>query len=154
VTPIRATDEVVVPIPREKVWDLLSDIRGYSRWWPTSLGLRILSVGHDPVGAELEVNPARGRPFRCRVISVEPPSRMRIQYFGGFIEGTGEWRLEQAASGTRLTYSIDAQARGWLVALLSLVMNLGAVHSRQMREVFKNLSRILQEPLQSKQTHS
>ena len=149
-TPIQSTDEVVVPIPREKVWDLLSDIRGYSRWWPTSLGLRILSVGDDPVGAELEVNPARGRPFRCRIVSVEPPSRMRIQYFGGFIEGAGEWRLEQAAFGTRLTYSIDAQARGWLVALLSLVMNLGAVHSRQMRGVFENLSRILQEPLQNK----
>jgi carbon monoxide dehydrogenase subunit G len=79
---------------------------------------------------------------------------MKIQYFGRFIEGTGEWRLEEAASGTRLTYSIDAQARGWLVALLSLVINLGAVHSRQMRGVFENLSRIMQEPLQSKQTHS
>ncbi len=79
---------------------------------------------------------------------------MRIQYFGGFIDGTGEWRLEQADSGTRLTYSIDAQARGWLVLLLSLVMNLGEMHSRQMRGVFENLSHILQEPLQSKKTHS
>jgi hypothetical protein len=31
---------------------------------------------------------------------------MRIQYFGGFIEGAGEWRLKEAASGTRLIYRL------------------------------------------------
>jgi carbon monoxide dehydrogenase subunit G len=79
---------------------------------------------------------------------------MKMQYFGGFINGTGEWRLEPSGNGTRLTYSIDAQAHGWLVKLLSLGMNLGAVHSRQMHEVFENLNRALQEPMPSQQTQS
>lgn len=144
-TPIRATDEVLLPFPPETVWGVLADVKSYVRWWPESLGLRVLSVGDGLVGAELAMKPARGRPFRCRVVSAEAPSRMTLQYFGGFIAGTGEWRLEPSGAGTRLAYRIDVSASGWLVALLSRVMNLGAVHSRQMQEVFANLRRTLEE---------
>jgi ribosome-associated toxin RatA of RatAB toxin-antitoxin module len=144
-TNIKATDEIIVPFQPEAVWRLLSDVRGYPRWWPPALGLRVLSAGEEPVGAEVEVRPAGGEAFRCRVAATDVPSRMQMQYFGGFVEGTGEWRLEPSGAGTRITYSIDAQARGMLVALLSRTMDLGALHSRQMREVLENLARALQE---------
>lgn len=91
------------------------------------------------VGAELEIRPVAGRPFRCRVTSISPPSRMEMQYFGGFVEGTGVWLVEPEMDGTRLTYSIDTKASGMLVAVLGRILDLGTVHSKQMQAVFDGL---------------
>jgi len=144
-TPIRAKDSRFVPFPREAVWRLIVDIEGYLGWWPQKLGLRILSSGSQIVGTELEISPASGRPFRCRVASVNPPNRMDMQYFGGFVEGTGVWLLETEGNGTRLTYSLDTRARGMLVAILGRFLNLGTLHSKQMQAVFDGLVIALQK---------
>ena len=142
-TPIRATDEVVVPLPPGEVWRVLADVGGYSRWWPRSLGLRVLSGGATLIGTELELRPFGGRPFRCRVEAVEEPRRMRVRYSGGFVEGCGEWRLEPLGGGTRVIYDLDVRVAGRLVAFLARLIPLGRLHSRPMRGVLQNLERVL-----------
>jgi uncharacterized protein YndB with AHSA1/START domain len=142
-TPIQASDEITIPFPASEVWPLLADIGGYPRWWPKSLSIRVLSGGVELLGTEVEVRPFGGRPFRCRVEAVDRPKRIRMRYFGGFIDGFGEWCLEPLGQETRVIYRLEAQAHSWLVALLGKVLDLGRLHSRSMRDVLRNLNDVL-----------
>ena len=143
VTPIRATDEAIVPFPPAGVWRVLADVAAYPNWWPRCLGLRVLRREAGLVGSEVEQRPFGGRPFRCRVEAVEEPFRIRTQYHGGFIEGRGEWRLEPVGPGTRVCYELDVRAEGHVVACLGRIVPLGRIHSRLMRNVFRQLERVL-----------
>ena len=142
-TAIRASDEIVVAAPAAEVWKLLADIAAMPGWWPPNPRLRVLRVLPGIVGSELEIQPRGGRPFRCRVVSVEEPRSIRMEYFGGFITGRGEWRLEVSGSGTRVRYELDVQAAGRVVAWISRVIPLGRLHSRQMQGVLGRLERAL-----------
>lgn len=141
-TPIDATDEITIPFPATEVWPVLADFAVYSRWWPKSLEIRILSGGML-LGTEVEIRPAGGRSFRCRVEAVDEPRRIQMRYFGGFIEGFGEWRLEPLGQETRVIYKLEAKAHGWMAVLLGKVLNLGQIHSRSMQLVLQNLSQEL-----------
>lgn len=142
-TPIQATDEILVPFPAAEVWPVLVDFAGYQHWWPKSLAIRVIAEGAGLVGTQLEIRPLGGRPFQCQVEAVEWPSRIRMRYFGGFIDGFGEWRLEPVGQQTRVIYQLDVQAHGWLVVLLGKVLNLARLHSRSMQTVLENLRHAL-----------
>ncbi len=142
-TPIHATDEIVIPLSATEVWPVLADFGGYPRWWPKSLGIRLLSSGTELLGTEVELRPLGGRPFRCRVEKVDALKRIQMRYFGGFIEGVGEWRLEPLGHETRVIYCLEVEARGWLVAMLSKALNLAQIHSRFMQAVLQNLANVL-----------
>jgi len=144
-TPIQATDEITIQAPVGEVWPVLADVEGYPRWWPRSLGVRVWSTGGEVLGTEVEMRPSGGRSFVCRVEAVEVPTRIRMRYGGGFIEGFGEWRLEPLGEQTRVSYQLEVQAHGWLVFCLGKVMNLAGVHSRSMQEVLKNLKHVLDQ---------
>ena len=143
-TPIQASDEIIIARPATEVWPVLADFQGYPRWWPKSLGIRVLSGGRELLGTEVEVRPFGGRSFRCRVEAVDIPNRIQMRYFGGFIDGFGEWRLEPFGQETRVTYRLEAQASGWMVVLLGKVLDLARLHSRPMQEVLRSLSNVLQ----------
>jgi uncharacterized protein YndB with AHSA1/START domain len=145
VTPIQAIDEVTVPFSPAEVWRALADIAAYPAWWPHSLRLRVLRCEPGLVGSEIELRPFGGRPFRCRIDSVEQPLSIRTQYYDGLVSGRGEWRLEPTASGTRVRYELDVRADGWLVAALNRMLPLARVHSRQMQGVLRQLARRLVE---------
>lgn len=142
-TPIHATDEIVIPLPATEVWPVLADFGGYPRWWPKSLGIRLRSGGAELLGTEVELRPVGGRPFRCRVEAVDVPKRIQMRYFGGFIDGVGEWRLEPSGQETRVIYTLEVEANGWLVALLGKVLNLSRIHSRSMQTILQNLANVL-----------
>lgn len=137
--PIQAVDERLLPFAPEQIWPVLADVTASPRWWPASIRLTVLHASPGLIGSELEVCPRGGRPFRCRVEAIEPPRRMQMRYGDGFVTGTGEWRLEAVAGGTRVAYALDVQAHGWLVALLGKLLPLGKIHSKSMQEVLANL---------------
>ena len=137
--PIHAVDERVLPFAPEQIWPVLADVTASPRWWPTSIRLTVLNASPGLIGSELEVCPRGGRPFRCRVEAIEPPRRMQMRYGNGFVTGTGEWRLEAVAGGTRVAYALDVQAHGWLVALLGKLLPLGKIHSKSMQELLAKL---------------
>lgn len=144
-TPIHATDEITILHPASEVWAVLADFRGYPHWWPKSLGLRVFSDGDTPLGTEVEIRPNGGRPFRCRVEEIIEPECILMRYFGGFIDGIGEWRLEPLGEKTRVIYTLEARAHGWLVVLLGKMFNLGQIHSRSMQAVLQDLKRVLDQ---------
>lgn len=139
-TAIAARDQTLLPATPEQLWAVLADIRGYPGWWPQDLRVRVIIHESGLVGSEVEIRPRGGRPFKCRVIAADPPHRMEMRYFGGFVDGTGVWEITPASGGARVSYTLEAHAHGWLVALLARFMDLGKIHSRQMRGVFEGLS--------------
>lgn len=145
VTPIKAIDEAIVPFPPTEVWRVLADIAAYPSWWPRHLGLRVVHREPGLVGSEVEQRPFGGRPFRCRVEAVEEPFSIRMRYYGGLIEGRGEFRLESVGSGTRVRYELDVHAEGRAVACLGRILPLGRIHSRLMQGVFRQLERALMQ---------
>jgi ribosome-associated toxin RatA of RatAB toxin-antitoxin module len=139
----------VVPFSPSEVWRVLTDLAAFPGWWPRRLQLRVLHREPGLVGSEVEMRPFGGRPFLCRVESVEEPCSIRTQYHGGFITGRGEWRLEPSGSGTRVRYELDVQAEGRVVAWLDRVLPLGRIHSSQMHGVFRQLERALGSRMES-----
>lgn len=147
--PIKATDERFVPFTPEQIWPVLADVQSSPRWWPPSVKLTVLSFAPGIVGSEMEIRPRGGQPFRCRVEAISPPHRMRMRYGNGFITGTGEWRLQPEAGGTRVTYKLDVVAAGWLVAVLGRVLPLGRIHSRAMAEILEALEQEIRRRISS-----
>lgn len=147
-TPIQAMDTIHIQAPAGAVWRVLVDVGNYPKWWPRSLGVRLLSAGPGPVGCELEIRPSGGRPFRCRVEEVRDLESIRLRYYGGFIEGTGEWRIQPNGEQTQVRYALDVVARGWLVAAVGKIVNLAGVHSRLMKTVLQGLENVVRNQAQ------
>ena len=140
-TPIQADDAVLLPHPPEEVWRVLYDVERYPAWWPRSLRVRVISSTPEVIGSQFEIRTSGGRPFCCRIVGFTDQRSIQTEYFGGFITGRGEWRIEPEGTGTRVRYILDVQASGWLVAFLAHWISLSRIHSRQMQQVFQNLER-------------
>lgn len=141
-TAIEATDALDIPHPPEVVWRVVADVAAYPDWWPSALRLQVLHAEPEVVGTEVEIHPVGGQSFRVRVLSVDPPAAMRLEYYGGFLTGHGLWRLEAAPGGTRVHYDLDARADGWVVAMLARLMPLPRLHSELMQSVLRELARV------------
>jgi hypothetical protein len=88
-----------LPIGREEVWALISDVDAYRRWWSW---LRAFDAGGLAQGEEwrCEVQPPLPYPvrFRVEIEHVEPPVLVRAQVRGDVI-GTAILRIEDAPEG-------------------------------------------------------
>ena len=140
VTAVCARDEVFVAAPVADVWQVVADVAGYVCWWPRALGLRVITGGL--IGAEVEIKPYNGGAFRCKVTAADPPRSMTMEYLG-FVRGRGEWILTGDEAGTRVVYALDTVAEGWPARLVGLFIDLGDMHSAQMRKVFDGMKRRL-----------
>ena len=141
--PIRMTDETFIPLSPVEIWPALADITQYPKWWPRLLFVHLLHADPGLIGTEFTIRPYGWRSFRCKVISVEEPVRICLQYDGIYMGGVAEWRLEPIDDGTRVIYDMDAEVNDPLVALVSMVINLKSIHSYSMRNIFQNLKKQL-----------
>ena len=148
-TPIRATDERIVPYSQCEVWKVLVDIAAYPAWWPRTVGLRILHREVELVGSSFELRPFGGRSFCCRIESVEEPNMLRMRYYGGFIDGRGEWRLQPVGLKTRVVYELDVRAAGRIVAWIGRLLPLSRLHSFQMNGVLRQLEKKVEKNAKS-----
>jgi uncharacterized protein YndB with AHSA1/START domain len=139
-SPIQAINERVMPFPPERVWSVLADAGNYPNWYPPTVTVRVLATTQTLAGTKFEVRPRGGRAFRCEVKDVDKPHRIQMRYPGDLILGTGEWRLESLGSGsTRVTYTIDVVANGWVAAILGRVLPFAKLHSRAMQDLLAAL---------------
>ena len=120
---------------------MLAAADAYPQWYPRTLMLRLLRYQPGLIGSEIELRPLGGRAFKCRFVAVDAPVRLRVEYYGGFIEGWGEWRLDPYGSGTRVVYELDVRALGRLVAWAGALVPLGRIHSHQMQGVLRRLEK-------------
>jgi ribosome-associated toxin RatA of RatAB toxin-antitoxin module len=118
---------------------VLVDIAAYPQWYPRRVGMSVVKALPGVVGSELRLRPLGGRSFCCRIESIEEPRSILVRYHGDFIRGTGRWMLEGDRTHTQVSYILDATAHGVLAAVLARLLDLGRVHSGQMRVVLRDL---------------
>lgn len=138
---IRATDQILVPAPPADVWRVLTDLAHYPDWWPRNIRVRPAANPAGLIGSDLEIQPRGGPAFRCRLEEMVPEAELRFRYHDGPYRGTGTWRLERAAIGTRVSYQADLESDHWLLRLLGRLTDLGRAHSRLMKPVLGGLRR-------------
>ena len=105
--------EIVLPVPRARAWELLTDEAELAEW----------------LADEVELDPEPGGPVRARwwergeerdgvVESVEPGERLRFRWRAADADEASsvEWRLEDAIGGTRVVVTerrLTAAAFPW-----------------------------------------
>ena len=142
-TPLQATDSTIVPLQPEAIWPILADIGQYPQWWPTTLFTRATPSPTGLVGSELHLRPMGTRSFTCRVVATDAPRAIELEYVGPFITGQAQWLLVPEGQGTRVSYVVDVEIHGTLVALAAKFVDLRAVHSYSMQGILRGLQRRL-----------
>lgn len=138
-TLIEAEDEELIPHPSDAVFAVLADVPAYPRWWPEDVGVELRRAGRPVVGAELELDPTAGRRFALRFTGVEEPRRLEVAYVASWLEGEGAWTLRRKGRGTLVRYEMQVRADRWIAALAGRLVDLQAIHARQMRLVLEGL---------------
>ena len=92
-----------LPLPRDEVWRLISDVSNYRRWWPW---LREFDAGALAPGEEwrCQVQPPVPYPvrFRVEIEDVETAVLVRAKVVGDVV-GTATFTLDDAGSGCTAT---------------------------------------------------
>ena len=138
---IRATDTILIAAAPREVWRVLTDFGRYQAWWPGNVPVRALQTPPELVGAELEIRPRGGPPFRCRLERLVAEEELVFRYCAGPYQGTGTWRLAWTGGGTAVSYTADLTSDQWLLRFFSRLTDLGRAHSRLMRPVLAGLRR-------------
>ena len=138
---IRATDTILIAAAPREVWRVLTNFSRYQTWWPDNVPVRALEVPPTLVGAELEIRPKGGPPFRCRLDQLVEEEELVFRYHAGPYQGTGTWRLAWTGAGTEVSYTADLTSDHWLLRFFSRLTDLGRAHSRLMRPVLAGLRR-------------
>ncbi len=102
---------VVLPVPVERGWAFLLDWERQAEWMRDADRVEVVSPHREGLGVVIAVKtrvlnvPAFTE--RLEVVGWEPPSMLRLAH-GGFVHGTGEWRLTPVfrgdERGTRFTW--------------------------------------------------
>ncbi len=121
-TPDRIEKRIVLRAPRERVWRAISEAKRFGSWFGvefdgefaagTRLIGRIAPTKVDPEVARLQ-QPYAGFPFEFHIERIEPMSLFSFRWHPNAIDRSAdysaepmtlvEFRLEEAAQGTRLT---------------------------------------------------
>lgn len=140
---LTASDCRVYPYPPEKVYDVLSYIPGYAKWWPWGVRVKVLEQSSNRIGDKIEVW-ASGGWFKCTVNSLEPLERIGIKYYAGVVLGETYWTITPQEDGkTKVCYTIDLELHGMLPKLMGVFINFSFIHSFQFRRVLTCLEQYL-----------
>ncbi len=129
---IDVTDAALIRATPERVFEeILRLMAGEARWWLPHLEVRGLSERAGLVGSTSEISiPGRAR-FVARIVQLEAPHLLRVEYVEGDFRGDGLWRFEAVPEGTRISLRWQPLPTRWLLRVLS-------------RVVVKNHSRVMQ----------
>lgn len=129
---IDVTDAGLIRAAPERVCaEILRLMAGETRWWLPHLEVRGLSQVAGVVGSTAEICvPGRAR-FIARIVELEAPRLLRVEYVEGDFLGVGLWRFDAVPEGTRISLRWQPLPTRWLLRVLS-------------RVVVKNHSRVMQ----------
>lgn len=141
--------EFIVPVPQDKVWDFLQDIRQVSACVPGAEAVE--EVGPDTYRGRLrvQVGAIRGTfSGEITIVEQEPPTRLVAKVKGedprlaSIVDATFEGCLEPNGEHTRLIYRVDLHLRGRIAQFGRGVIQLTA--NRMAEEFAHCLERTLQ----------
>lgn len=97
--------EILVPQPRQQVWQALTDRATLAEWmFPNDIEPRLGHAFTFQVPPNPKVN-FEGMTIHCEVLECEPPSRLAFSWIaGGLADSRVSFRLEPEGEGTRLHF--------------------------------------------------
>jgi ribosome-associated toxin RatA of RatAB toxin-antitoxin module len=141
---IISADTCILKYEPELIFDAISDVTVYDKWWSKNVKIKVLQYNDNRIGSKVEVH-ALGGWFRCEIVSTSPPNEVRIKYYEGVQKGLGIWTIEKTGDNKSiLTYSIDLEPVGLFPGFLSHIMNFSKIHSKRMEEMFESLDTFLE----------
>lgn len=140
---IKANDCAKLEGSVEKIFDIISDVRTYPNWWPTSVKVKVLEHKDDGLGSKIEVRAAGGW-FRCTITSVDKPTKIGIQYYDGVQKGEGWWTITKIDENlVQVCYTIDLEPYGFVPRILSNFLDFSKIHSNLMKDIYKKIQYLL-----------
>ena len=116
------SDEVIIPVPRQKVWEALNDPEILRQAIPGCEQITKLSDTEMEAKVTVKMGPVKAS-FKGAVTlsDLNPPNGYRISGSGtsmmGGATGGANVRLEDVPEGTKLIYDVDAQVTGKIASL-------------------------------------
>ena len=116
------SDEVIIPVPRQKVWEALNDPEILRQAIPGCEQITKLSDTEMEAKVTVKMGPVKAS-FKGAVTlsDLDPPNGYRISGSGtsmmGGATGGANVRLEDVPEGTKLIYDVDAQVTGKIASL-------------------------------------
>lgn len=132
---VQARDSLDLAAPPERVFDVLLNMAAYGSWWPRPVVYQSLRGGR----ARVSNGPLVW--WTVAVTRSERPKSIELRYDGGAWKGAAVWTLEPAATGTRVTYTVDLNVNWWWLRLLGRVAPFARLHSWQLIPALRALGR-------------
>lgn len=143
---MKLSDEVVIPAPREKVWEALNDPEVLKQCIPGCEEITKSSDTEMEARVTVKLGPVKAT-FKGAVTlsDLDPPNGYRISGEGksmmGGATGGANVRLTDAPEGTKLAYDVDAQVTGKIASLAQRFIEPTA---RQLsQQFFETFARIV-----------
>jgi carbon monoxide dehydrogenase subunit G len=142
---MKLQESAVLPATPERVWELLVDWERQLSWMPDVAWVRRIG-SEGEMGAHLAVRTkVFGIPLTTDLIRVtgwEPPRRLAVQH-EGFVQGAGEWWLEDQGDGrTRFTWIEELRLPPPILGEVALRI-YSLWQRRMLRRSILNLRRLL-----------
>jgi carbon monoxide dehydrogenase subunit G len=136
---------VVIPAPRQAVWDALNDPEVLKQSIPGCQSINQISPTEIDASVRAKVGPVSAT-FQGKVTlsDLDPPNGYTISGEGkggaaGFAKGGAKVKLTDEAEGTRLTYDVSATVGGKLAQIGSRLID--QTSKKLADEFFQNFSR-------------
>jgi len=134
-----AADEILLNSSVDNIWNILTDIPSYHRWWPKYVHLKISHFTKEIFGTQFEAKPLGGKSFSCKVVSIIPNREIRLNYFDGIYRGEGVWSIDKKESLILVSYKVDLEVVDKSIAMLSRVISIPKLHSLIFKRILKAL---------------
>lgn len=143
---MQLSDEVIIPVPRMKVWEALNDPEVLRQCIPGCEDITKLSDTEMEATVTVKMGPVKAS-FKGAVTlsDIDPPNGYRISGHGksmmGGAAGGADVRLQDVPEGTKLVYHVDAHVTGKIASLAQRFIEPTARQlSAQFFETFATLA--------------
>jgi hypothetical protein len=137
-----------IQAPPERVWDVISDLRGQKRWMVDLRSLSFTGIEREGEGAIVDVTSELfGLPLvkdRMRISRWEPPTRFDVEHIGAFT-GIGEFILKPVAGGTLFTWREVFKPPLGILGELGFALLVGPHLRSVFRRSMANVKRLSEE---------
>jgi ribosome-associated toxin RatA of RatAB toxin-antitoxin module len=132
----------MLPYSAKHIWDIITDFKSYSEWWPSTVKTKVLKISDEVKGSKIEVRPYGGMGFICEVVNVQPNTKLVMEY-SGIYKGLGVWTISENNRQCNVAYEIDLEVNHPLIRILSNLLPVDKLHYNLMEKVFWGLEQKL-----------